>query len=70
MTRSLAYLLELRLRARGNPEGVALIDRAIAIHGKARDATPEELARLSQDVDRLAGDLARLYGAPKGVAVN
>lgn len=70
MTRTLAYLLDLRVRARGNPEGLALIDRAIAILGRARTATPDELAQLHREVHRLADDLARRYGAPKRAVVH
>jgi hypothetical protein len=53
-------------RARGNPEGLALIDRALAILGKARAASPADVAQLEAEIADLADDLAKRYGAPAG----
>ncbi len=65
MKHALGYLLELRVRARGNPEGLAFIDRALAILTTARSAEPEEIAILEAQIERLGRDLALRYGAPK-----
>lgn len=60
----LAYLLALRLRARGRPEALEVIDRALAVAGRARTADAEELRRLEAEVQAIAEALALRYGAP------
>jgi len=70
MKHAIGYLLELRLKARGNPEGVAFIDRALAILAEARNATPDEIASLEAEIDQLGKDLKRRYGRARSVRVH
>jgi len=48
MTRALAYFLDLRLRLRlrGRPEGLALVDRCLRLIARAEAAGPGEIAEL------------------------
>lgn len=62
MDEHLAYFLDLRLRLRGRPEAVAMVDRCIAIIARAEDASPEELAGLDREVARLRTDLIARFG--------
>ncbi|MBU1516512.1 MAG: hypothetical protein KKE02_24265 [Alphaproteobacteria bacterium] len=66
----MAWLLELRLRARGNPEGRAIVDRCLALVARAASTSdPEELKAIATEVRRLDDDLALRFGAPKRAVV-
>ena len=56
------YLLQLRCRARGDPAALRIIDRALALVGRARTADAAELAVLAQAVEDIAAELRRRYG--------
>lgn len=66
---ALSYLLELRLRVRGRPEALRIVDRCLALVGRAGAAGPGELAELEQEVRRLGDDLALRFGAPAGAVL-
>jgi len=70
MDEALAYLLEMRVRVRRNPEGLALVDRCLALVARARTARTEDLPALEAEVARIGDDLALRYGAPAGVPVH
>ena len=61
----LAYLLELRLKMRGNPEGLAIVDRCLAMVARAEAADALALEALHREVARLGEDLARRFGPPE-----
>lgn len=65
----LAWLLELRLRVRGDRESLAIVDRCIAICGKATSADPADMARLNAQLSEIADTLALQFGAPKNAAL-
>lgn len=66
MNGDVAWLLELRLRARGNPEGRAIVDRCLSLVARAAStADADELKAIAVEVRRLEDDLALCYGAPK-----
>lgn len=62
MDEHLAYFLDLRLRLRGRPEALAIVDRCLAIIARAEDASPEALAGLHREVERLRADLLARFG--------
>jgi len=61
---ALAYLLELRLRCRGNPEAIALVDRCLALLARAQTADQRELQQLEADIDALRTELHERLGPP------
>ena len=61
---ALAYLLDLRLRCRGNPEGMALVDRCLALVARAQTAGGEELPQLDAEFEALRCELAERFGPP------
>jgi hypothetical protein len=63
---ALSYLLELRLRVRGRPEALRIVDRCLSLVGRANSADAVELATLEHEVRRLADELALRFGAPAG----
>lgn len=64
---SLAYLLELRLRCRGNPDATALIDRCLGLLAQAQTADAAELHRLEAEIEALRVELADRFGPPPGL---
>lgn len=66
---ALSYLLELRLRTRGNPEARALVDRCLALLAQAESADPETLEALHREVQKIGDGLALRFGAPKSAAL-
>ncbi len=61
---ALAYLLDLRLRCRGNPEAMALVDRCLALLARAETADPVELQQLEAEIEALRDELAERFGPP------
>lgn len=65
MEDALAWLLELRLRVRSNPEALALVDRGLAIVARAATADAETMRALERELAELGDALALRFGAPK-----
>lgn len=63
---ALSYLLDLRLRVRGRPEALRIVDRCLRLVARANSADAAELAALEREVGRLADELALRFGAPAG----
>lgn len=61
---ALAYFLELRLRCRGNPEAMALVDRCLALLARAQTAGQEELQQLEAEIETLSRELLERLGPP------
>jgi hypothetical protein len=62
---ALAYLLDLRLRCRGNPEAMALVDRCLALLARTETADPIELQQLEAEIETLRGELVERFGPPQ-----
>jgi len=60
----LAYLLELRIKLRRNPEARALVDRCLALVAQASEADDAAFEVLELEVRRMADNLALRFGAP------
>lgn len=65
---SLAYLLDLRLRCRRNPDAMALVDRCLALLARAETADAAELQQLEGEIEALRVELADRFGPPPGFA--
>lgn len=63
------YLISLRLRARGNRDAVALIDRCLQLIARAQDEGGLEPDAIDREVKRVADELALRYGAPKSAVL-
>lgn len=66
LAESLAYLLELRLQCRGDPEATALVDRCLALLARAETADAAELRQLEAEIEALRVELADRFGPPPG----
>lgn len=66
---SLAWLLELRVRVRGRPEALAIVDRCIALLARAAASEGEAEDELQHEFDRIADALAVRFGAPRGAPI-
>lgn len=66
---SIAHLLELRVKARGNPEATALIDRCLRLIARARADGRADVAALDREVAEIADELALRYGSPRSVTL-
>ena len=64
MEEAVAYFLELRLRCRGNPEAMALVDRSLTLLARAQTADQRELQRLEAEIDALGIELLERLGPP------
>ena len=64
---SLAYLLDLRLRCRGTPEAMALVDRCLALVARAETADAPELQQLEAEIEALHAEIADRFGPPPGL---
>ena len=62
MDADLAYFYELRLRARGRPEAMAIVDRCISMIVRAQSASEEEHAALEAEVEALRLELVARFG--------
>jgi hypothetical protein len=65
---SLAYLLELRLRCRGDREAMAIVDRWLALLARAERADGAELQRIEAEIETLRAELAARFGPPGSTA--
>ena len=61
---ALAYLLDLRLRCRGNREAMALVDRCLLLLSRAQTASAAELEQLEAEFETLRCELAERFGPP------
>jgi IS5 family transposase len=64
---ALAYLLDLRLRCRGNREAMALVDRCLLLLARAQTASAAELQQLEAEFETLRSELIVRFGAPPEV---
>jgi len=53
LTGTPAYFLELRLRCRGDPEAMALVDRCLTLLAQAQEADTAELHHLEAEIETL-----------------
>jgi len=58
----LAYFLDLRVRLRGRPEAVALVDRCLRIIAEGEDGSPDTRERLAREVEALRRELVARHG--------
>lgn len=70
LDRHLSRLLELRLRARGNPQATRLIDHGLAMIADAARANPSRTCELELEVAQLADDVALRMGSPDRTEVH
>mgnify|MGYP001351526815 CR=1 FL=1 len=61
---ALAYLLDLRLRCRGNREAMALVDRCLLLLARAQTAGAVELDQLEAEFEGLRVELMERFGPP------
>ena len=66
---AVSYFLDLRLRLRGNPAGLALVDRCLLLIALAQTADAATLGEIRREVEGLADDLALRFGAPQGAVL-
>jgi hypothetical protein len=58
----LAYFLDLRVRLRGRPEAVAIVDRCLRIIAEAEGGLPSTRERLALEIEVLREQLVARYG--------
>jgi hypothetical protein len=58
----LAYFLDLRLRLRGRPEALAIIDRCLILIARAEGASSLEAELIADAVEALRADLIARFG--------
>ena len=63
MEAELAYFYELRLKVRGRPEALAIVDRCISMICRAQGASDEEVLALEAEVEALRSELIARFGA-------
>lgn len=61
----LAWLLDLRMRSRGNRRATQIIDRCLALCALDPPASLAEHRSLQAEVQAIADTLALTYGAPR-----
>jgi len=66
----LQWLLELRLKVRGNAYATEIVDRCLAVCGKAGTTDPAVLRELEAEVAAIADSLAMKFGAPRDRLLN
>lgn len=65
MEEALSYLLDLRLRCRGNREAMALVDRCLLLLSRAQTAGAAELQQLEAEFEGLRAELVERFGPPR-----
>ncbi len=63
-------MLDLRLRLRGNPQGLAIVDRCLALLARAAEAEGPQLAAVEREVAELAKALADRFGPARPRVLN
>ena len=66
----LAYFLDLRLRLRGRPEAIALVDRCIRMIARSGSATEVERRALDAELAGLRAELVARFGARPAVRIH
>lgn len=66
----LGYFLDLRLRARGRPAALAIVDRCLALIARAWQASPEEMPALEAEVEELRAELDARFGRKAPLSVH
>ena len=62
MDELLGYFLDLRVRVRGRPEAIALVDRCLTLIARAQTASAAELPALDAEVEDLRAHLEARFG--------
>ncbi len=62
LDQAMIYLVDLRLRVRGNAYALGVADRGLSLLTAAYTAGPEDMARLEAEVERLREDLREHLG--------
>lgn len=62
MDHALAYFLELRIRFRGEPEALAIIDRCLGLIARAEGAPALEADLIADAIEALRADLVAQFG--------
>lgn len=70
MDDDLTYFLELRVRLRGRPKAIAIIDRCLRMLADAEQASPQTIARLERERAALQAELVALFGQKGPVRVH
>lgn len=70
MEAALAYLLDLRIRCRGNRHVTALVDRCLSLLARAETAEGGELQHLEAEVEAIRAELAERFGPPPDFLVH
>jgi hypothetical protein len=59
---ALAHFLELRIRFRGQPAALAIIDRCLALISRAEGASTLEAELIADAIEALRADLVAQFG--------
>jgi hypothetical protein len=66
----LGYFLDLRVRVRGRPEAIAIVDRCLALIARAQAASAAEMPGLETEVEALRADLEARFGRQARLTVH
>jgi hypothetical protein len=58
----LGYFLDLRVRVRGRPEAIAIVDRCLGLIARAQTASAAEMPDLDAEVEDLRAELESRFG--------
>lgn len=58
----LAFFLDLRIRLRGRPEAIAIVDRCIRLIAQANGASAREFEGLEREAEQLRAELLARFG--------
>ena len=70
MDEYLAYFLDLRLRARGRQDALAIVDRCIGLIARADGASSAEAAALQREVEDLRAELEARFGPKASIRLH
>lgn len=62
MEEALAYLLDVRLRCRGDREATALVDRCLSLLARAEAADEEGRRVINAEIESARSELAERFG--------